>query len=51
MKTTITVPDNLNELSVGQYQKYLELTEGSEGEFLNQRTVEVLCGIPFEKVT
>ena len=51
MKTTITVPDNLNELSVGQYQKYLELTEGIEGEFLNQRTVEVLCGIPFEKVT
>ena len=50
MNTTITVPDNLNEITVWQYQKYLSVTEGLEGEFLNQRTVEMLCGISFSKV-
>lgn len=51
MKVEIEYPDNLNEISVGQYQKYLEVTKDLEGEFLHQRTIEVLCGIPFERVT
>lgn len=50
MRATITVPDNLNEITIGQYQKYLSVTEGLEGEFLNQRTIETLCGISFSKV-
>ena len=50
MKATITVPDNVNEISLGQYQRYLTVTEGIEGEFLAQRTVEVFCGIPFSNV-
>ena len=33
MKTTITVPDNINEISLGQYQRYLTVTEGIEGGF------------------
>jgi hypothetical protein len=51
MKVEITYPDNLNEISVGQYQKYLSVTKDLTGEFLNQRTIEVLCNIPFERVT
>tara|TARA_R100000329_G_scaffold106837_1_gene87634 strand:+ start:2119 stop:2766 length:648 start_codon:yes stop_codon:yes gene_type:complete len=51
MKVEITYPDNLNEISVGQYQKYVMVTENIDGEFLYQRTVEVLCNIPFERVT
>lgn len=50
MRATIIVPDSLNEISVGQYQKYLSVIEGLEGEFLNQRTVEMLCSISFSKV-
>jgi len=50
MKATITIPDNINEISLGQYQRYLTVTEGIEGEFLAQRTVEVFCGIPFSNV-
>tara|TARA_R100000655_G_scaffold108751_1_gene161372 strand:- start:1609 stop:2265 length:657 start_codon:yes stop_codon:yes gene_type:complete len=51
MKVEITYPDNLNEISLGQYQRYLRVTENIDGEFLYQRTVEVLCNIPFERVT
>jgi len=50
MKANITIPDNLNEISIGQYQKYLTVSEGLEGEFLNQRTVEVFCQVPFNRV-
>ena len=51
MKVEIEYPDNLNEISVGQYQKYVKVIKDISGEFLNQRTVEVLCNIPFERVT
>lgn len=50
MKANITIPDNLNEISIGQYQKYLTVSDGLEGEFLNQRTVEVFCQVPFNRV-
>ena len=50
MKAQITIPDNLNELSIGQYQKFLTVTDGLEGEFLNQRTVEVFTQTPFNRV-
>ena len=50
MKTVITIPDNLNELTVAQYQKYLLNIEGTEGEFTDQRTIEVLCNIPLKNV-
>jgi len=50
MKASITIPDNVNEISLGQYQKFLKVSEGIEGEFLNQRTVEVFCSVDFNRV-
>ena len=50
MKANITIPDNLNEISIGQYQKFLTVTDGLEGEFLNQRTVEIFTQTPFNRV-
>lgn len=50
MKASITIPDNLNEISIAHYQKYITVSEGIEGEFLNQRTVEVFCQVPFNRV-
>lgn len=50
MKVTIEYPDNLNEISVGQYQRYLTVTKDINGEFLYQRTIETLCNVPFERV-
>ena len=50
MKVTIEYPDNLNEISVGQYQRYLIATKDIDGEFLYQRTIETLCNVPFERV-
>lgn len=50
MKAQITIPDNINEISLGQYQKFLSVADGLEGEFLNQRTVEIFCQVPFTNV-
>ena len=50
MKHEITIPDDLNEITVRQYKKFLTATKDLEGEFYKQRFVEILCDIPFSKV-
>lgn len=49
MKKTITVPDNINDITLGQYQKYLVVSKDIDGEFLKQRTVEVFCNLAFHE--
>ena len=46
MKIEVTIPNNLNEITVGQYQKFLSIAENNkEGEFLNAKMIEIFCGI------
>ena len=47
MKLEINVPSSLNEITLGQYQKFLEVAEKNpEGNFLNAKMIEIFCGIP-----
>ena len=50
MKKTILIPDNINGITLGQYQRYIAVSEGIEGEFLNQRAIETLCNVSFGDV-
>ena len=50
MQRKLLVPKNINGITLGQYQKFLTISEGIEGEFLNQRIVEVFCNIPYHEV-
>ena len=51
MNIEINVPSNLNEITLGQYQKFLSILEkNEEGAFLNAKTVEIFCGIPLSDV-
>jgi len=46
MKIEVTIPNNLNEITLGQYQKFLSIAENNkEGEFLNAKMIEIFCGI------
>lgn len=46
MKIEITIPNNINEITLGQYQKFLSIAENNkEGEFLNAKMIEIFCGI------
>ena len=44
------IPDNINGITLGQYQRYIAVSEGIEGEFLNQRAIETLCNVSFGDV-
>tara|TARA_R110002020_G_scaffold60135_3_gene163257 strand:+ start:328 stop:981 length:654 start_codon:yes stop_codon:yes gene_type:complete len=50
MKIEIKVPTNLNEITLGQYQKFLKVSENNpEGNFLNAKMIEIFCGIPLSE--
>ncbi len=46
MKVEILVPDTLSDITLGQYQKYLSITEGSEdSSFMDIKMIEIFCGV------
>lgn len=50
MKVTLTIPENLDEITLKQYKNFLTVTEDISGEFYNQRMVETLCNVSFARV-
>lgn len=50
MRNEITVPNNLSEVTLGQYQNYLAQSEGLEGDELAQVTVSIFCNLDIESV-
>ena len=51
MKATISIPENLSEITLGQYQHYLNVSKDLEGDDLAQRTVSILCDIKLSDIT
>ena len=51
MKATITIPDNLNEISLYQYQRFLSIADADEKELTDQKMVSIFCSIPFKETT
>ena len=46
MKVEILVPDTLSDITLGQYQKYLSIIEGSEdSSFIDIKMIEIFCGV------
>jgi hypothetical protein len=51
MQIDISIPENLNEITVEQYQKYNKLVSNNEAsEFVNQKTIEIFCNIDLKDV-
>jgi hypothetical protein len=57
MKIEITIPETFSDITIEQYQKFYKIAETNEnGDFLNQKTIEILCNtqhanlIPFNEV-
>lgn len=47
MNIEINVPSSLNEITLGQYQKFLKIAENNpDGNFLDAKMIEIFCGIP-----
>jgi hypothetical protein len=49
MKVELIVPNSLNEITLGQYQKYLKLGELTETE-LSYKMIEIFCGLKPEHI-
>jgi hypothetical protein len=50
MKIEINVPTSINEITLGQYQKYLKIAENNpDGNFLDAKMIEIFCGIPLSE--
>jgi len=46
MKLSLNVPTQLNELTLGQYQKFIKVQkDNGDGIFVAQKMIEIFCGI------
>lgn len=51
MKIELTIPTSLNEIKLAQYQKFLSIAkDNDESEFLQQKMVQIFCGIDLKDV-
>ncbi|WP_136465519.1 hypothetical protein [Flagellimonas onchidii] len=51
MKQTITVPTDLKDITLEQYQKFLRVVEGNEDEtFIRQKMVQIFCNVPLKDI-
>ena len=51
MELTLRIPENLREITLGQYQKYLKMEKENEDEtFIAQKMVEIFCGTKLDYV-
>ena len=51
MKAKLLVPETLSEITLGQYQKFLKISEENENSlFLQQKMVEIFCNIKLKQV-
>ena len=50
MKAKITIPEDLSEITLVQYQKFIERCSKLEGDLLKQRYVEHFCNVPLSQV-
>jgi len=53
MKAEISIPESLSEVSLSNYQKLIDVTNKNPEayDFIQQKTIELICNIPFDLVT
>ena len=51
MKIDVFIPDSLNEITLGQYQKFLAIAKDKEQDlFIQQKMVEIFCKIDLKDI-
>ena len=51
----LSVPNELSDITLGQYQKYLKILDQNKDddnatEFINMKTIEIFCNVEFKDV-
>jgi len=51
MKLQITIPTSLKDITLEQYQRFVSIAQNNkDGEFLQQKMIEIFCGVPLNLV-
>ena len=51
MKIELTIPTDLNEISLGQYQKFIKIAEDNKNsEFMLHKMIEIFCSVDLKNV-
>jgi hypothetical protein len=50
MKVKISIPENLNDITLGQYQKYFTYIDKLDGDELAIKKIEILCNLTREQI-
>lgn len=51
MKLTINIPEQLSEVTLSQYQKWLKIAKDKkEDHFIQQKMIEIFCKVPLKQV-
>ena len=51
MRLNVNVPTELNEITLGQYQKFLKIDQNNEkSNFINQKMIEIFCKVKIKDV-
>lgn len=52
MKLAITIPTDLSEITLAQYQKFLKISDqNEESEFIHHKMIEIFCNVELKYVT
>ena len=52
MKLEITIPTDLSEITLAQYQKFLKISDqNEESEFIHHKMIEIFCNVELKYVT
>lgn len=48
----VLIPESINDITLGQYQKYVKLQERTDIDAygFDKRKIEIFCGVPFQQV-
>lgn len=50
IEAKLTIPSDLNEISLRQYQEWLKLDHSLNSDFLDQKMIEIFCGVKLSHV-
>tara|TARA_R110001592_G_scaffold27824_1_gene103141 strand:+ start:14550 stop:15221 length:672 start_codon:yes stop_codon:yes gene_type:complete len=51
MDIKITIPENLNEITLNQYKRWLKISEDNDNNnFIQQKMIEIFCHVPLKQV-
>jgi len=52
MKLAITIPTDLSEIKLSQYQKFLNISEqNEESDFVHHKMIEIFCNVNLKYVS